>query len=139
MEKNKTKGSDGPLAVELLVKLPEKTRLNTQETVVICVKNMSLQTVTGLHIKPGNLMITTIVEERETSKSIEEVDQFTLEEFNAQPRGLKSQHALLISAKLTIMTLDTDAQKASLVVQYEMDDPLTNDKERLELKIQALR
>ncbi len=139
MEKNKLNGNNGPLAVELLVKLPEKTRLDTQETVVICVKNMSLQVVTGLQIKPGNLVITKIVEERETSKAIEEVGQFTLEEFNAKPRLLKSQHALLISAKFTIVTLDKEAQKSSLVIQYKMDDSLTHSTDNLELKIEALR
>ncbi|BBB15383.1 hypothetical protein RVIR1_09030 [Candidatus Rickettsiella viridis] len=125
------------LTAEIISGLPEKMHLHSEVDVIICIKNNTCSFgMRRITIDPSNLLISNIIEERESSKSIIETRSFTLEEFNLMPRILDKKYLFRIVAKFKALVIGV--QYLNMLINYDRISLLTEERESLVLTIEAL-
>lgn len=130
---NRTNAS---LVIKLKPALTKKIILNSNIEIVIFLENNINTTITGITVIPGNLIITHIFEERETSKAIEEIKTFTLKTFSEESQKLKVNHRFSIHALFEANQLGI--QPLTLKIKYRDLNPLTYDMEDIIVNIEDL-
>lgn len=124
------------LVIKLKPVVTKKIVLNSIIEIVIFLENNINTTITGITVIPGNLIITDIFEERETSKAIEEIKTFTLKTFSEESQKLKVNHRFSIHTLFEANQLGI--QPLTLKIKYRELNPLTYDMEDIILNIEDL-
>lgn len=124
------------MKVEIEHGLPEKICLGEEIAIVMFVRNTNNADVRGIHITSTNLWITDIIEEKETSKALQEGRTFTLESFNKIPRILFENTSLKIFARFKAKTVGKCY--LDMQIKYECVDPNTKERSTFVLMVKDL-